>query len=1766
MVPAHKVAGAPAPRSAEARLDGAGRSQLRAIKVAVRNVGGMSADTLFIRACRLAGRIDILVLIEVKVRGLDELRALVKMIFPEDTPDVVGVPCERDVHLAADGTQARQEVYGGIVAIILNRNIRATLTKEYDGVVSVACETAGMRPFCIIGCYLPPAPKAGKCRRRFLTVPARLDQMVEECQAAQRKRQRVLVVGDFNVATGSCHGHFSVNPKRKTSAERRCQLLDAWDRCGLSPLHGRSRARPAHPTSFAHSTTAEGLQLAWSRGEHPGNEVDYVLGCTSWREGCEYELFDRGDVTVPHLGGPLHPDDGDFHPKGPPRHDMLVVQLNLEEDSVRRRLAAAAPLRRLPKVPQVAGYGSGTWHVAADAAVEPLEAWRAASVALEADDKMGTPAACDAFEAGVSAINAVVRGAQAGHSRECPPEKARRRGTGSSHRSPAMVLVHTGIKMRQRDKMQLRRQLQRGTNGRILMTRENELLLTRLEVVEADLRVRLQRHKALFRSEMRRLIQARGQREEALLRWDAHSAARNLKRECSAAFALRGKISIPDSVVGGVPVPAAKRFRDHIAKLLQRPVDRPRLPATQALLAISCVHAVGVALAAAPVPHGGAMAAMAEGLPPLLLPPVQFYDAHAAHGLAAQWAWYWACRARSLDAAKDAIRRRVHEQLAQLQTEAHPPDVWAVPLPSELPEEFQRRVKQLVELHATLLTRKQACIQSGMQRCCEMDHAHAQHRADLEAHRACHACPELHAPVRHLYAALRDCCPSESPGVLAGTAAAMAISIGSPVREAPPVPHPLHVPHADGAYLQRDVTAYDVYVLLFPPDQQVRYCCITGMCLKPDAVSACPTCAKYNAALAAWKPDDIRSEAPEFPTQLRTGKAAGLGDAVAEVFRWLRPKEEGLRLEFRLKICQVLARFFTGFLRRGIVPKSFKQGLCMALLKAVKPGARADPSDPDYYRFITVAGVMPKLFGCVLLTRLSHWSDRTGLTSDSQNAFRAERNCEQHVISLIEVLRARRRGGRATWMLFVDFRKAYDSVDHEALWEVLRHAGVPPALVALLREWNTGRTATLAINGELADPFDITLGVPQGDVLSPWLFNLFVESLIRTIRADTSLQGVHEFGITIKELMYADDLAMPCASRAQAQRALEIVTAWCRQWGMQISGGHGKTEVLVFDEKPPLGGWRPLVAGDVRVPVGDEYRYLGLAVNTHLEYAALLSRYATSMWANYNRFFRSNSYVRHMSLRAQSIQLRTFVLSASTFLAAALPAHMPELAHEMDKRLLDMLGNMLHLDRKVVTGSLSQEGRVPMTLHTWVRERTRVYLEALSTTTHNPRILLHRILMRQTAPAFRHPCTWIAETERVLATYGFRPQHCLHCHSPHDGTSVAAVTGGSLSLSSSAIKQQASCLARHVATTLWAREILSALAASKRQWPLDGWLARPPAAASEFRFWLFCGYLFADILTWAGIYKHSPFSFTAPGGSGNIICNAEVPPAMASILLQARQGSSAHRSRDPDGGFTSPKVCAACGAAAGDPFHFMFECTHATCRAAQCRAQKLMRDCAAAIIDRTRDMAKHPQVPELAAKPMLDRADDAAAALAEMDAAQWASPAGVATLARLSYAQPWSARHLSATFTASSAPASRLATALGRLFDSINWPPCITRRLCTQWVFKASKAHRLCNEARDATHPAAPAHRRGGGAAHDAAVEEKQELDAVAAAAADANEAAAIIAARGSIPRPPPKRRGQRQAQRRRDAARSGANQASPAGAAQRTLPYFFRRSQRTDA
>ncbi len=1732
------------PRDDEVRMPGAGRPLLRAVKVAVWNVGGMSAGSLFMTACDTYGNVDILFMIEVKAAGLDVVQSILDTAFPGRHPTVhwVGVPCERGEVLAAGAAGAGQQgqgasIYGGIVAVVFNRSIRATVnSSQHDGVLSVDFNTWGMRTFTIIGVYLPHSASP-----KHHTVGDRLRHMKEEYLAARGRRNRTVIVGDLNIHVGDGDAHYCVKPDK--SPVGLCMLLRGVLReCGVTPLHGRSRIAPAHPTSHAQGTTANGTMLALSRGKVPGQESDYILADASWVQGAEYKLYARDDLSVPYLGGPL-PRSPEYHPLGPPRHDMVAVELSMVAGAKQRVTEGAAVARQRPKRDPVAAYNDPVWFAAA-AGVSPIvDHLYEQAQKLQAENTLSTPEAAVMLGEGFEAIAASAMATMKGHSRRVPPghgrDDARRQ---VSLVAPELLRARLGVRMRLDDRARLLARLQRAPDGKLIVSRLNSQLLEELDLVAKDIRTRLKLHKTLFRREVSRIIRVQGRREEALMRWDAHEAAVNFRRLNDEEFVMRGRSIIPPS--NGMT--AAERFRGHVAKQFKRP-GGPRVPALQVLLATGAAAAVGAAIGAVHVPP--------EQRAPPGLPPEQWYDATVAHRSMNDWTLYWSLRARGLSAAKDDIHFRVVAQVARLEAEAAGAlNAWAVPMPEELPAIFQQRVELLLQLRATLHARTQAThLEAARQSAVRTETLRAD-KAAHQCHRDCHACPELHGPIRLLYAALRDSCPDMSLPVVAGAAASAALQLlVAPVREPlPPPPNPLHIPRAEGEYLMRDVTALDVHEVLFPTEKKIRYCCISGTSLPLGAVSSCPACAKFNAEKADWDPDDIRSTAPECPTRLRTAKSGGLQGIVAELFRWMRPEARGDREAFRLKLCSVLALYFTGLMRAGKLPASFKEGLSLGLLKAVKVG-RADPADPEFYRYITVSNTLPKLFGCVLLLRLSHWSDRTGLTSDSQNAFRAGRNCEHHVISLIELLRARRRGGRPTWMLFVDFSKAYDTVDHEALWEVLRRAGVPLGIVALLRDWNTGRTSSLSVNGELTDPFDITIGAPQGDVLSPWLFNLFVESLIRTIRADPILTGVTEFGINVRELMYADDLTMPCPSRQQVEHAVGIVSGWAALWGMRINFGRGKTEVVVFDEAPPLGGYRPVEAAGATVPVVGEYRYLGLPINARLDYESLITRYAKKMSDNYFRFFRSNVYVRKMSLRAQSIQLRTFVLSATTFLAAALPAHTPEAAQSLDDRLRELLANMLGLDAKTAQRSLLQDGKVPLTMFTWAGARTRVYLEAMSPATHNPHILAHRIIMRQSAPAYRDPDTWLAQTERMFAAAGFRPQPCPHCHVIHAGLCTIPVASV-LANSARGIKRASRMVARAIATMQWAK------ASRHGVWDSASFLARPPGVGKDclilFRQWLNCGYP-ADpnvIGPWAGLDSFTPLSYTAPGGSGNIICNAEIPVAMATVLLHARQGSAAHKYRKPCGKLAHPTSCNACGASVGDPYHFLFECTHATCRVGQRRAQKLLRDCIPAIVARTRDIAKQGKVPKLAAAPMLAHAAEVEEALKPMNNPQWASAAGVTVLARLSYGQPWSVRSLPGALQSGRAPAEVLLCALGRLFDSVAWPPCLTRNLCTQWAFKASKAHRIGNEVRDATHPTAPAHRRGGAEAYNAECEARRRLAAVRAAEADAVEAEDYVAAHGAIP-PSELVPG---ACRRRDLAKQRRRAAAAAASGQSLLSAFF--------
>ena len=109
-----------------------------------------------------------------------------------------------------------------------------------------------------------------------------------------------------------------------------------------------------------------------------------------------------------------------------------------------------------------------------------------------------------------------------------------------------------------------------------------------------------------------------------------------------------------------------------------------------------------------------------------------------------------------------------------------------------------------------------------------------------------------------------------------------------------------------------------------------------------------------------------------------------------------------------------------------------------------------------------------------------------------QAGFRRGRGTRDHIANLRWMMEKAREYQRDLYMCFIDYKKAFDCVDHERLWVILRGMGVPVHLIVLLKRLYTNQEATVR-----TDNIDIGKGVRQGCILSPLLFNIYAENIMR---------------------------------------------------------------------------------------------------------------------------------------------------------------------------------------------------------------------------------------------------------------------------------------------------------------------------------------------------------------------------------------------------------------------------------------------------------------------------------------------------------------------------------------------------------------------------------------------------------------------------------------------------------------------------------------------
>ena len=130
-------------------------------------------------------------------------------------------------------------------------------------------------------------------------------------------------------------------------------------------------------------------------------------------------------------------------------------------------------------------------------------------------------------------------------------------------------------------------------------------------------------------------------------------------------------------------------------------------------------------------------------------------------------------------------------------------------------------------------------------------------------------------------------------------------------------------------------------------------------------------------------------------------------------------------------------------------------------------------------------------------------------------------NC-QHLL----VIKKAREFQKSTYFCFTDYAKALRSVDHNKLWKILQEMGILDHLTFLLRNVYAGQEATVRTGLWTTYWFKIGRGVHQGCILSPCLFNLYAEYIMRNIRVDYSQAGIKIAGRNINNLRYADDTAL----------------------------------------------------------------------------------------------------------------------------------------------------------------------------------------------------------------------------------------------------------------------------------------------------------------------------------------------------------------------------------------------------------------------------------------------------------------------------------------------------------------------------------------------------------------------------------------------------------------------------------------------------------------
>jgi exonuclease III len=421
----------------------------------------------------------------------------------------------------------------------------------------------------------------------------------------------------------------------------------------------------------------------------------------------------------------------------------------------------------------------------------------------------------------------------------------------------------------------------------------------------------------------------------------------------------------------------------------------------------------------------------------------------------------------------------------------------------------------------------------------------------------------------------------------------------------------------------------------------------------------------------------------------RNGKAPGMDGVIPEFYKAALHLDADHKEEPSNPFGKSLLTIAQKVFESGIVPEQAQTSVVVSIPK------KGDLTMVDNYRGISLISVALKLVSTIVTRRVAKAIDERQVLVRAQAGFRSREECVAQVTALLEIIQRRQSVDKDTYVCFIDFKKAFDLVPHEALLLKLERLGVMGKCLGFIKSTYANSFVSVRIRGAgESDKVRVERGVRQGCPMSPLLFSIFINDIFDECgELGVTVQGVNE---KISGLLFADDAVVLSESSEGLQSMLDRISSWADRWEMRV--GHLKCGVMHFqsdnDEEDQVESYT-LQGG--AVPVVDSYTYLGVKFCLKdIERNMVIKRVENMQKAlmGMHQFLRTQSiplYLRRQVFRAMVIPVGTY--GAEVFGMDSLRARLLQKVVNMGMRLL--LGYSMK-STSASTACMCSELRLPL--------------------------------------------------------------------------------------------------------------------------------------------------------------------------------------------------------------------------------------------------------------------------------------------------------------------------------------------------------------------------------------------------------------------------------------------------------------------------------------